>query len=47
MKTKAKKLSDSRVELTVTLDAKELKPVKEKAILKMQEKRKNNLNKTF
>ena len=35
MKTKAKKLSDSRVELTVTLDAKDLKPVKEKAILKL------------
>ena len=35
MKAKAKKLSDSRVELTVTLDAKDLKPAKEKAILKL------------
>ena len=31
MKTKLKKLSESRVELTVTLDAKDLKPAKEKA----------------
>ena len=35
MKAKAKKLSDSRVELAVTLDAKDLKPAKEKAILKL------------
>lgn len=35
MKTKTKKLSDSRVELTVTLDAKDLKPIKEKALLKL------------
>ena len=35
MKAKAKKLSDSRVELTVTLDAKDLKPAKERATLKL------------
>lgn len=35
MKTKLKKLSDSRVELTVTLDAKDLKPAKEKALAKL------------
>ena len=35
MKTKLKKLSDSRVELTVTLDAKDLKPAKEKALMKL------------
>ena len=31
MKTTVKKLSDSRVEIKVTLDAKDLKPAKEKA----------------
>ncbi len=35
MKTKLKKISDSRVELTVTLDAKDLKPAKEKALEKL------------
>lgn len=35
MKTKLKKLSDSRVELTVTLDAKDLKDAAEKALLKL------------
>lgn len=35
MKTKLKKLSDSRVELTVTLDAKDLKPMREKALEKL------------
>lgn len=35
MKTKVKKLSDSRVELTVTLDAKDLEPVREKALEKL------------
>lgn len=35
MKTKSKKLSDSRVELTVTLDAKDLAPVKKKALEKL------------
>ncbi len=35
MKTKFKKLSDSRVELTVTLDAKDLKPAKEEALKKL------------
>lgn len=35
MKTKLKKLSDSRVELTVALDAKDLKPAKEKALVKL------------
>lgn len=32
MKTKAKKLSDTRVEITVTLDAADLKPAREKAL---------------
>ena len=35
MKTKVKKLSDTRVEITVTLDAKDLKPVREKALAKL------------
>ena len=35
MKTKFKKLSDSRVEITVTLDAKDLNAAKEKAIEKL------------
>jgi len=35
MKTKYKKISDSRVELTVTLDAKDLKAAKEKALEKL------------
>lgn len=35
MKTKFKKLSDSRVEITVTLDAKDLKPAEEKALEKL------------
>lgn len=35
MKTKFKKLSDSRVEITVTLDAKDLKAASEKAIEKL------------
>ena len=35
MKTKFKKISDSRVELTVTLDAKDLKAAKEKALEKL------------
>lgn len=35
MKTKVKKLSDSRIELTVTLDAKDLAPYKDKAIEKL------------
>ena len=35
MKTAVKKLSDSRVEITVTLDAKDLKPAKEKALAKL------------
>jgi len=35
MKTKFKKLSDSRVEITVTLDAKDLKAAKEKAVEKL------------
>ena len=35
MKTKSKKLSDSRIELTVTLDAKDLKEAKAKAIEKL------------
>lgn len=35
MKTKAKKLSDSRVEITVTLDAKDLAKAKEKALAKL------------
>ena len=32
MKAKSKKISDSRIELTVTLDAKDLKPAREKAL---------------
>lgn len=35
MKTTVKKLSDSRVEITVTLDAKDLKPIKNKALEKL------------
>ena len=35
MKTKVKKISDSRVELTVTLDAEDLKPAREKALEKL------------
>ena len=35
MKTKAKKLSDSRIEITVTLDAKDLEPAREKALEKL------------
>ena len=35
MKTKFKKLSDSRVEITVTLDAKDLKPAADKALEKL------------
>lgn len=35
MKIKSKKLSDSRVEITVTLDAKDLKPAREKALEKL------------
>lgn len=35
MKTKFKKISDSRVEITVTLDAKDLKPAAEKALEKL------------
>ena len=35
MKTTVKKLSDSRVEITVTLDAKDLKPIREKALEKL------------
>ena len=35
MKTKFKKISDSRVELTVTLEAKELKEAEEKALVKL------------
>lgn len=35
MKTKFKRISDSRVELTVTLDAKDLKAAKEKALEKL------------
>ena len=35
MKTKLKKLSDSRVEITVTLDAKDLKSASEKALAKL------------
>ena len=35
MKTKSKKLSDSRVEITVTLDAKDLAPAREKALEKL------------
>lgn len=35
MRTKSKKISDSRIELTVTLDAKDLKPAREKALEKL------------
>ena len=35
MKTKVKKLSDARVEVTVTLDAKDLKAASEKALEKL------------
>lgn len=35
MKTKVKKISDSRVEITVTLDAKDLKPAREEALKKL------------
>ena len=35
MKTAVKKLSDSRVEITVTLDAEDLKPIKDKALEKL------------
>ena len=35
MKTTVKKLSDSRVEIKVVLDAKDLKPAKEKALEKL------------
>lgn len=35
MKTAVKKLSDSRVEITVTLDAKDLAPIKDKALEKL------------
>lgn len=35
MKTKSKKLSDTRVELTVTLDAKDLAPFMDKAVAKL------------
>lgn len=35
MKTKVKKLSDSRVEVTVTLDKEDLKPAREKALEKL------------
>lgn len=35
MKTKLKKISDSRVELTVTLDAEDLKPARKKALEKL------------
>ena len=35
MKTKSKKISDSRVEITVTLDAEDLKPAREKALEKL------------
>lgn len=35
MKTKSKKISDSRVELTVSLDAKDLEPIKKKALEKL------------
>ena len=35
MKTKSKKLSDSRVEITVTLDSKDLQPAREKALEKL------------
>lgn len=35
MKTKAKKISDTRVELTVSLDAKDLEPIRKKALEKL------------
>ena len=35
MKTKLKKVSDSRVEITVTLDAEDLKPAMDKALVKL------------
>lgn len=35
MKTKLKKISDSRVEITVTLDSKDLKTAREKALVKL------------
>ena len=35
MKTKSKKLSDSRIEITVTLDKKDLKAAEEKALKKL------------
>ena len=35
MKTTVKKLSDSRIQITVTLDAKDLKPAREKALEKL------------
>ena len=35
MKTKSKKLSDSRIEITVTLDAKDLEPAQKKALEKL------------
>lgn len=35
MKTKVKKISDSRIEITVTLDAEDLKPAKKKALEKL------------
>ena len=35
MKTKAKKISDSRIEITVTLDAEDLKPIREKSLAKL------------
>ncbi len=35
MKTKVKKISDTRVEITVTLDAKDLKPARDKALAKL------------
>ncbi|MBR5939196.1 trigger factor family protein, partial [Candidatus Saccharibacteria bacterium] len=35
MKTKLKKISDSRVEITVTLDSSDLAPAREKALEKL------------
>ena len=35
MKIKSKKLSDTRVEITVTLDSDDLKPAREKALEKL------------
>ena len=35
MKSKAKKISDSKVEITVTLDAEDLKPARKKALEKL------------